>query len=174
MNNIFLNNDPLLYNTQQPNSSQTPQNINDIYQNIYRQQMMNDIQQRAQMSQTDFIGDLDKKLKTLDNDVLTQLNDNQQFTELNSQLQSCVQQEIMNLVKFKLNTNQTIIDNIKKQQELIQQVEQNVKSEERQSMNELNDYMRNYSHLTFDEYKKIKSQKPNVKETTQQNNEDKE
>lgn len=172
MNNIFLNNDPLLYNSQQPNTN--TQNLNDLYQNMYRQQIINDFQQRSTMSQADFIGDLDKKLKALDNDVLTQLNDNQQFTELNSQLQSCVQQEIMNLVKFKLNTNQAIIDNIKKQQELIQQVEQNVKSEERQSMNELNDYMRNYSHLTFDEYKKIKSQKPNVKETTQQNNEDKE
>ena len=31
------------------------------------------------------------------------------------------------------------------------------KEVERQSMSELSDYMKNYSHLTFDEYKRIKS-----------------
>jgi hypothetical protein len=31
-----------------------------------------------------------------------------------------------------------------------------VRSEEKQSMNELNDYLKNYSHLSFNEYKRLK------------------
>ena len=31
------------------------------------------------------------------------------------------------------------------------------KEEEKQNFNELNDYMKNYSHLTFDEYRKLKN-----------------
>jgi hypothetical protein len=50
-----------------------------------------------------------------------------------------------------------IIENVKRQLTIIKDVSNKTKEIERQSMSELSDYMKNYSHLTFDEYKKIKS-----------------
>jgi inorganic pyrophosphatase len=40
--------------------------------------------------------------------------------------------------------------------EVINYVKNNVNLEQQQNLNELNDYMKNYSHLTFQEYKNIK------------------
>lgn len=40
MNNIFLNNDPLLYRN---STIQQPQDVNNIYQQAYRQQLMNEM-----------------------------------------------------------------------------------------------------------------------------------
>jgi hypothetical protein len=50
-----------------------------------------------------------------------------------------------------------IIENVKRQLTIIKDVTSKTKELERQSMSELSDYMKNYSHLTFDEYKRIKS-----------------
>lgn len=63
----------------------------------------------------------------------------------------------MNLVKGKLNSYPIIVDNVKKQMNVIKNISAETKESERQNMSELNDYMKNYSHLTFDEYKKIKN-----------------
>lgn len=67
-----------------------------------------------------------------------------------------VQDELMNLVKGRLNSYPIVVDNVKKQINLIKSISSETKEEERQNMNELNDYMKNYSHMTFDDYKKIK------------------
>ena len=37
-----------------------------------------------------------------------------------------------------------------------------MENEEKQNINELNDYLQNYSHLSFNEYKNIKSGKQNA------------
>ena len=46
--------------------------------------------------------------------------------------------------------------NWKRQMEVINDVKNNVNLEQQQNLTELNDYMKNYSHLTFQEYKNIK------------------
>jgi hypothetical protein len=68
-----------------------------------------------------------------------------------------IQGEIMGLVKLKLNNYPTVGDNVKKQIEIIEDTEKKIKKVEKQNMNELNDYIQNYSNLTFDEYKKLKN-----------------
>ena len=68
----------------------------------------------------------------------------------------------MLLVKPKINSNNDAIDNIKRQIDIIVKMNQKVKDEEKQNMNDLNDYLKNYSHLTFDEYRRLKSGNYNV------------
>ena len=139
MNNIFVNNDPLL----------NPQPIQYSPQYMMDPNMINPVR--------DWLGELDRTLKNLDQSVIEQLNTNEEFVNLNSTVQGTIQEELMNLVKSKLNMSQPIADNVKRQLTIIKEVSNKTKEIERQSMSELSDYMKNYSHLTFDEYKKIKS-----------------
>ena len=130
MNNFFVNQDPLL--------GQTPvQQMNPI---LY--------QQLQQMNIKDNIGELDKLLKDLSPAVL------------NSEFQANVQQELLALVRAKLNSNPSVVDNIKEQMEIIEGAKRAVESEKEESISEMNDYMKNYSHLTFDDYKKMKNGEP--------------
>ena len=39
----------------------------------------------------------------------------------------------------------------------MKETSQKVRNEQNQNMNELNDYLKNYSHLTFDEYRRLKN-----------------
>ena len=140
MNNFFLNQDPLL--NQQTYDNPTP---------IMFQQMPNT---------KDCIGELDRTLKGLSPAVLAKLSENTMFNRLNSSFQTIVQQELLSLVRNKLNLNSDVVNNVNEQLRIIDEIKKNVESEKEESLNEMNDYMKNYSHLTFDEYKKIKNGKP--------------
>ena len=97
MNNIFLNNDPLL---NQP--IQYPQ---------YNPYQMD----QSQIIPKDWLGELDKTIKGLDTTIVEQLNTNEEFVSLHSNIQNTIQEEIMNLVKNKLNMSYPIIENVKRQ-----------------------------------------------------------
>lgn len=141
MNNFFVNQDPLL--NQPPTSQFNPL----LYQQV-------------QMNVKDNIGELDKMLKEISPTVLKKISENVEFTRLNNEFQSCLQQELLSLVRNKMNTDPYIIDNIKQQMKIIEDAKLNVETEKEQSLNEMNDYMKNYSHLTFDDYKKMKNGEP--------------
>ena len=133
--------------------------MNDAYTQMYRQQLMAEMQQPTQK---DWVSVLDAEMKNLDPSTVERLNENTQFSALNAQLQTLIQTEIMNLVKFKINSNPEAVDNVKQQLEIMKNTSQQVKNEEKQNINELNDYLQNYSHLSFNEYKNIKSGKQNA------------
>ncbi len=135
MNNFFLQPDPLLSQSQQP----TPVYI-----------------QPEQPMLRDWIGELDRQMKGLDETTADRLNQDASFTELNTSLQMTIQNELMNLVRSRLNIQPDVVDNVKKQIEIIKRTSSKTKEDEKKSMNELNDYMKNYSHLSFDEYRKLK------------------
>ena len=135
MNNFFLQPDPLLSQSQQP----TPVYI-----------------QPEQPMLRDWIGELDRQMKGLDETTADRLNQDASFTELNASLQMTIQNELMNLVRSRLNIQPDVIDNVKKQMEIIKRTSLKTKEDEKKSMSELNDYMKNYSHLSFDEYRKLK------------------
>lgn len=156
MSVFYHNDDPLLHQTMFQTSSMNQNNLSDAYAQMYKQQLMMEMQQQQQLSR-DWVGDLDKAMKELDSTTIEMLNNDIDFSTLNIQLQALIQHELMNLVKVKINSNNGAIDNIKKQMEIMKSTSQKVKDEEKQNFNELNDYMKNYSHLTFDEYRKIKN-----------------
>lgn len=169
------NNDPLLYQTPsftlfQDNPATNPPQINDAYAQLYKQQLLQEMQQRQQQmgSGQDWLGDLDKRMKELDPSIVDILSQNTEFTQLNAQLQGLVQSEIMALVKTKVNTIPSAIDNVKRQLEIIKIADSQIKETERKNINELNDYMKNYSHLTFDEYRKLKNGETNPTPTVEE------
>ena len=162
MSVFYHNDDPLLHQTMFQTSMFTqqanPTNLSDAYAQMYKQQLMMEMQQQQQQPLVrDWVGDLDKAMKELDSTTVELLNSDSDFSTLNVQLQSLIHMELMDLVKIKINTNEKAVDNIKKQMDIMKNTTQKVKDEEKQNFNDLNDYLKNYSHLTFDEYRKIKN-----------------
>lgn len=146
MNNIFFNQpDPILA-SREPFQYQ-PQSI--PTQPYYP---MNEY-----INGRDWLGELDKITKNLSKEELALLGDNQEFITLSSITQQAIQDEMMFLVKSRLNNRPDVVDNIKKQIEIININKDCIDREQRQGLSELNDYMKNYSHLTFDEYKRLKN-----------------
>ena len=67
----------------------------------------------------------------------------------------------MKSVKSKLNTNPEVISKVSRAKEIIQEMKTIQESEDRKSLSELNDYITNYSDMTFNEYKQFKLSKQN-------------
>ena len=144
MNNFFLNQpDPLLHNG--------------MYENMPNPMLF---QQMQQQQIKDNIGELDEALKALTPSMVDRLSQDQKFSELNTEFQTIVQQELLLLVRNKLNMNPKIQNNIKEQLGIIEETKRNIEKEKEASINEMNDYMNNYAHLTFDEYRRMKNGEP--------------
>lgn len=157
MNFFYHNDDPLLsrYQNNIPtNLYDNPNTTNNMYANLCRQQIIQE--QGNNESLKDWVGELDWRMKKLRPEMVQRLNNNEEFTRLNQIIQNEIQTEIMSIVKIKLNSSQYIKNNIKRQLEIIDEITENANDEERKSMMELNDYVKNYSHMTFDEYKRMK------------------
>ena len=114
----------------------------------------------------DWLGELDSITKGLTEDEINKLSQNVEYMRLSSELNQTIQNELMLLIKGNLNNRPDISDNIKKQIFLIKEIQEETNSEQRKNMAELNDYMKNYSHLTFNEYKNIKNGGSKVDITT--------
>lgn len=142
--------DPLLYNRA---PQVNPSNLSDLYAQLYTQQKVVENQQQCVK---DWVGELDQLMKNVDATTAEQLNCNEQFTKLNNRLQCNIQSELMSLIQYKLNTNPNVTDNVKSMIDIINKTSNEVKNTERQNIAELNDYMKNYSSMSFDEYKKMK------------------
>lgn len=160
MSVFYHNDDPLLHQTMFQSSIMNQQNasnnLSDAYAQMYKQQLMMEMQQQQQPLVRDWVSDLDKAMKELDSRTIEMLNNDSEFSILNTQLQALVQKELMDLVKIKINSNNGAVDNIKKQMDIMKNTTQKIKDEEKQNFNDLNDYVKNYSHLTFNEYRKLK------------------
>lgn len=150
MNNIFLPNDPLLYNT--PNTQFMQQDLQQKMEQKYNEYMLKTMQNIP-----DKLSELDNKLKALSPQIVEMLSENSEYLELKDILQVTIQNELMMLIKTKINTNQEAIKNIDKQLSIIKTIETKVNDDERKNLSELNDYLKNYSNMTFDEYKKLKN-----------------
>jgi hypothetical protein len=156
MSVFYHNDDPLLTRSifsSTPQSS--PNTLSDTYAQMYKQQLMTEMQQ-SQQQPKDWLSELDSAMKSLEPAIVEKLVASNEYNMLSTELQELIQAELMVLVKYKINANITAVDNIKKQIEIINKMSQEVKQEEKQNINELNDYLKNYSHLSFNEYKKLK------------------
>ena len=105
----------------------------------------------------DVLGEIDEMIKKLDPDILTELSNNQEFTELNNYIQSLIQEEIMKTIKWKINSNADAIMKMNRLKDIIESVYKSKADEDKKNLSELNDYIKNYSDLTFNEYKKLKN-----------------
>jgi hypothetical protein len=73
-----------------------------------------------------------------------------------------IQTEIMKGVKWKINSNPEAVSKIDNLKTIIKNVKKEQIAEEKKNMLELNDYLNHYSSMSFDDYKRIKSQTQNV------------
>ena len=163
MNNFVFSGDPLLYNQIVPNSTSITQdipfqrvdyktqleNLNNQYQALQRNM-------EGQQQPKDLLDEIDGLIKSLDTNVLTELSNNPEFVELNSLIQTSIQEEIMKSVKWKVNGNPEMVSKMNRLKELIQTTSKAREEAEKQSLSELNDYIKNYSDMTFNEYKRLK------------------
>ena len=141
LNNFFLNQpDPLLQNG--------------MYENIPNPILLQQIQPQQFK---DNVKELDDALKSLSPSMVERLSQDSKFSVLNAEFQNIVQQELLLLVRNKLNMNPKIQNNIQEQLSIIEETKRNIEKEKESSINEMNDYMNNYAHLTFDEYRRMKN-----------------
>lgn len=163
MNNFVFSQDPLLYNATQP--QYYPQNDMDIkrqldtvlaqYQALQQKQPPREPEPQVE----DHLGILDDMVRNSDPAIIEALNCNQEFVQINGWIQQMIQTEIMKSVKHSLNTNPEVISKISRAKDIIREVKINQETEDRRSLNELNDYIANYSDMTFNEYKQFKLSK---------------
>jgi hypothetical protein len=75
---------------------------------------------------------------------------------LNAIIQQDIQAEILSTIKWRLNGNSNVTQRIKRAIDIITYYQQNKVNEDKKNISELNDYIQNYSDMTFNEYKKMK------------------
>lgn len=105
----------------------------------------------------DYIGMLDERLRGLTDTERKLLNEDKMFNTLNNTFNVLVQKEIMNLIRTKLNSDGGVVDNINQQMEIINRVSLGVKETERQNLSMMNDYITNYSNISFAEYQAMRA-----------------
>lgn len=166
MNNfVFSGQDPLLFQTYVNrgnnlyNDTELKQQM-DIamtqYQNV--QQQLQQPQQKQQQN-IDYLGELDNLTKNIDPEIAERLNADAEYMRINAELQILIQEEMLRNVKWRINSNPDAINRMSKLKEMIMMVNKEKNDEDRKNMVELNDYIKNYSDLTFDEYKRLKNKK---------------
>lgn len=159
MNNFVFSQDPLLYSTLM--SKQNPQAEYDMKRQlddamIQYQQMMQNQQPQKQVQQKDYLGEIDDMIRGLDEDVALTLTADIEYMKLNEDLQRMIQEEMMKSVRWKINSNPDAISKMDRLKVIISEAKKVKNDEERKIMADINDYIKNYSDLTFEEYKQLK------------------
>lgn len=161
MNNFVFSQDPLLYtsmlNKQNPQAEEEMRR--QLNEAIIQYQSLN--QQPPQPTTTstqtkDYLGEIDKMISELDENVASTLSSDVEFIKLQEDIQKIIQEEMMKSIKWKVNSNTTAINKMERIKELITTAKKEKLNEDRKIMADINDYVKNYSDLTFDEYKKLK------------------
>ncbi len=158
MNNFVFSQDPLLYST--VISKQSPQSEYDARRQLddalAQYQAMTQQQSQNKQPSKDYLAEIDMMVNDLDEEVVTALSSDSEYVQLNNDLQHMIQEEMMRNIKWKINTNPDAINKMDRLKELISTAKKAKADEEKKVMADINEYIRNYSDLTFEEYKQLK------------------
>ena len=100
---------------------------------------------------TDYYALLQREMEALTPAELSELNSYSPYIQANKQLSDFLQLELINLVRRQLNSKPEIIKNV------IESIK-SYKNEKQQELSDFNDYIKNFSDLTYNEYKKLKDE----------------
>ena len=100
----------------------------------------------------DHYSNLEKELQSLSDSDVNDLSNFQPYIEANNKLSVLVQAELLSLVKAKINANPEVIQNVIGSIKEFKKIRQ-------QEQDDFQDYIRNYSDLTYKEYKELKYEK---------------
>ena len=165
MNNFVFSQDPLLFQSLIPRQEPAYPEGNDLKQQYeaimaqYQALQQKPIPQAPQAPQKDYLGELDTITREIDPDIAEKLSADADYNRINAELQYLIQEEMLKNVKWKINTNPEAISRIDKMRDIINAAKKEKADENNRNMMELNDYIKNFSDLTFDEYKKLKYNK---------------
>lgn len=106
--------------------------------------------QQYQNLTTDFYAILQKEMEGLSEVEIAELSKFKPYIEANNKLGILVQVELLNLVKRQINANPEVIKNV------IESVKA-YKKERDKEMNDFQDYIKNFSDITYKEYKQLKN-----------------
>lgn len=162
MNNYIFSQDPLLFQRPQQQLLDDNQLRIQLDQAIQQYQNLQQVPQPPQPK--DSLGELDEIMKGLDEGVANSLLENEEYITLHNQLQGMIQEELMKSVRWKINSNPSAVTKIDKLKSIIKEVNKEKENEEKRNMQEINDYLKNYSNITFDEYRRIKNLPNKMKE----------
>lgn len=159
MNNFVFSQDPLLYASLA--SRQNPQNEYDMKRQLDEamaqyQALSQNSPQQQKPQQKDYLGEIDDIVSSLDADTATLLNADVEYVKINTDLQKMMQEEMMRSIKWKINSNPDAVSKMERLKELINNAKKVKEDENRKIMADINDYISNFSDLTFDEYKQLK------------------
>ena len=168
MNNfVFGGADPLLYTSMASNVQRQMPPEMDVRQQLdnalaqYQQAQQNLLTkhppQPPEKESKDYLGELDEMVRELDEEVMEKLHTNEEFIMLNAEIQQMIQTEIMKTVRWKINANPEAVSKIETLKKTIKTAQKEQQAEEKRNMMELNDYITNYSSMSFDDYKRIKN-----------------
>ena len=164
MNNFVFSQDPLLYTSLM--ARQNPQNEAELRQQLneamIQYQSLNQPPQPPQtqmLSEKDYLGEIDRMVSELDEDVILSLTADAEYLKLQDDLQKMIQEEMLKSIRWKINSNPKAINKMERLKELIVIAKKHKSDEDRRVMADINDYVKNYSDLTFEEYKQLKYNK---------------
>lgn len=98
---------------------------------------------------TDHYTNLQKELQTLTDSEVEELAVFKPYIEANNKFSILVQTELINLVKRQINSNPEVINNVIDSIKLF-------KKEKSKEMDDFQDYIKNFSEMTYKEYKQLK------------------
>lgn len=157
MNNFVFSQDPLLYTALNKQSPQTEYDMKKQLDDAMAQYQALQAQQNTQKPQVkDYLGEIDDMIKELDEDVVLSLNSDIEYLKINDDLQKMIQEEMMRSVKMKINSNPDAVSKMERLKQLIVSAKKQKSEDDRKIMADINDYIKNYSDLTFEEYKQLK------------------
>jgi hypothetical protein len=119
-------------------------------------QAMSQPQTTQKQQSKDYLGEIDELVRNLDEDITVILTSDVEYLKLNEDLQKMIQEEMMRSIKWKINSNPEAISKMDRLKDLINNAKKNKMEEDRKVMADINDYIKNYSDLTFEEYKQLK------------------
>ena len=166
MNNFVFSQDPLLYTSLMARQAPQPQNEYELKRQL--DEAMAQYQAISQQNvppsppkneSKDYLGEIDTMVRSLDEDIIIALNSDMEYLKINDDLQKMIQEEMLRSVKLKINSNPEAISKMNRLKDMINSAQRNKTNEDRKVMADINDYIKNYSDLTFDEYKQLKQGK---------------
>jgi hypothetical protein len=157
-NNFYLN-DPLLFQTPYSRGVESEEDIKRQFTDFMTKYNSRQSQQQSR----DYVGELEEAVKTITSTSSDSLSANEEYNDLRASLSEMIQYELMQTIRWKINSNASAVKNIERQLELIKESNRASDDEQRRNLTEINDYIKNYSNMTFDEYRKMKESGDNQK-----------
>jgi hypothetical protein len=161
MYNFGFNQDPLLFQNIVPkqNAYQDGNDLRQQYDAVITQYQA--LQQKIppQQPTKDYLGELDALTREMEPDIIEKLSSDSEYQRINAELQYLIQEEMLKNVRWKINNNPDAVSRIDKMKEMINIAKKEKNDENNRNLMELNDYIKNFSDLTFDEYKQLKNKK---------------